>query len=273
MIRLGQHREAAQLARENTERAQAFGAPYAIAQALRTQAAVDPTGDRVGLHVQAGGEARAAHIGTDHALHEVGLRGDDVARGCERAARSARPYVARALNDMAEAEMFEHRGVGLDHGGSIGALADEGKDRAVAGRHADDIGILPAEPLHERQGSSHERHVTMLPEHHVLLRTDRDARLAWISEDVDRTHRCHEEQSEVGPHVVCSTEDDRSRALLAVARIGDDLRPSEPLTLVLASTSVRSLVGDARGGAVALAVLRQPGADRAHIDYVVVSAD
>jgi hypothetical protein len=97
--------------------------------------------------------------------------------------------------------------------------------------------------------------------------------VAWISDDVDRMHRCHEERSEVGPHVLCSTEDDRSRALLGVARIGDDLRSNEPLTLVLASTGVRGLVGDARSGAVALAVLRQPGADRAHIDYVVVSAN
>lgn len=49
LIRLGQGREAAELARENTERARAFGAPYALAQALRTQAAVDPAVDRLGL--------------------------------------------------------------------------------------------------------------------------------------------------------------------------------------------------------------------------------
>ncbi len=48
-IRKGQPREAVNLARENVERARAFGAPYAIAQALRTLAAVDATGDRVGM--------------------------------------------------------------------------------------------------------------------------------------------------------------------------------------------------------------------------------
>lgn len=48
-IRMGQPREAVNLARENADRARAFGAPYAIAQALRTLAAVDATGDRVGI--------------------------------------------------------------------------------------------------------------------------------------------------------------------------------------------------------------------------------
>ena len=46
-IRMGQPREAVTLARENVDRARAFGSPYAIAQALRTLAAVDATGDRV----------------------------------------------------------------------------------------------------------------------------------------------------------------------------------------------------------------------------------
>jgi DNA-binding CsgD family transcriptional regulator/tetratricopeptide (TPR) repeat protein len=49
LIRIGEGREAIALARENAERAEAFGAPYTVAQALRTLAAVDPTGDRIGL--------------------------------------------------------------------------------------------------------------------------------------------------------------------------------------------------------------------------------
>ena len=48
-IRLGQHREAILLARENAVRARAFAAPYALAQALRTLAAVDPTADRIAV--------------------------------------------------------------------------------------------------------------------------------------------------------------------------------------------------------------------------------
>ncbi len=48
-IRLGQHREAVALSTENLRRAREFGAPFALAQALRTQSAVDPTGDRVAL--------------------------------------------------------------------------------------------------------------------------------------------------------------------------------------------------------------------------------
>ena len=48
-IRIGQPSEAVNLARENADRARAFGGPYAIAQALRTLAAVDATGDRVGM--------------------------------------------------------------------------------------------------------------------------------------------------------------------------------------------------------------------------------
>ncbi|GGO88928.1 hypothetical protein GCM10011584_17110 [Nocardioides phosphati] len=49
LIRLGEGREAIALARENAERAEAFGAAYTVAQALRTLAAVDPTSDRIGL--------------------------------------------------------------------------------------------------------------------------------------------------------------------------------------------------------------------------------
>ncbi|HEY3015767.1 MAG TPA: AAA family ATPase [Nocardioides sp.] len=48
-IRLGEPRLAVELAQANMERARAFGAPYAVAQALRTLAAVDATADRVGL--------------------------------------------------------------------------------------------------------------------------------------------------------------------------------------------------------------------------------
>ncbi|MDO7868091.1 helix-turn-helix transcriptional regulator [Nocardioides jiangxiensis] len=49
LIRTGNGREAVDLARENAARAEAFGAPYTLAQALRTVAAVDPTADRIGL--------------------------------------------------------------------------------------------------------------------------------------------------------------------------------------------------------------------------------
>ena len=49
LIRLGRAHEAIGLARENSALAHAFGAPYAVALALRTLAAVDPTGDRMGL--------------------------------------------------------------------------------------------------------------------------------------------------------------------------------------------------------------------------------
>jgi DNA-binding CsgD family transcriptional regulator len=48
-IRLGEPRIAVELAQANMERAHAFGAPYAVAQAMRTLAAVDATTDRVGL--------------------------------------------------------------------------------------------------------------------------------------------------------------------------------------------------------------------------------
>lgn len=48
MIRLGQHKDAIPLARQNLDAARSFGAPYAIAQALRTLATVDPTSDRLG---------------------------------------------------------------------------------------------------------------------------------------------------------------------------------------------------------------------------------
>ena len=49
MIRLGRSHEAVGLARENAVLANEFGAPYAVALAMRTLAAVDPTGDRMGL--------------------------------------------------------------------------------------------------------------------------------------------------------------------------------------------------------------------------------
>jgi DNA-binding CsgD family transcriptional regulator len=49
LIRVGNSREAIDLARENAMRAEAFGAAYTLAQALRTLAAVDPTADRIGL--------------------------------------------------------------------------------------------------------------------------------------------------------------------------------------------------------------------------------
>jgi DNA-binding CsgD family transcriptional regulator len=49
LIRIGQGREAAVLARENAQKAKAFGSTYAVAQALRTLAAVDPAVDRLGL--------------------------------------------------------------------------------------------------------------------------------------------------------------------------------------------------------------------------------
>ena len=49
LIRLGRAHEAVALARENAVLAREFGAPYAVALALRTLAAVDPTGDRMGM--------------------------------------------------------------------------------------------------------------------------------------------------------------------------------------------------------------------------------
>jgi len=48
-IRLGDTRAAVSLARENLELAQRFGAPYAVAQAMRTVAAVDASIDRIGV--------------------------------------------------------------------------------------------------------------------------------------------------------------------------------------------------------------------------------
>ena len=48
-IRLGDTRAAVSLARENLELAQRFGAPYAVAQAMRTVAAVDASIDRIGM--------------------------------------------------------------------------------------------------------------------------------------------------------------------------------------------------------------------------------
>jgi hypothetical protein len=139
-------------------------------------------------------------------------------------------------------------------------LGEVTEARATAGEPSDSLS----------PGSSREDYVTGLPEHHVLLRTERDVRLAWVGQHVDRAHQCHEDASGAGPHVTCSTEHDQSRALLTVASIGDDLRPTEPLTLVLASTGVRSLAGDARGGAVVLAVMRRAEADRGELDYVVL---
>jgi hypothetical protein len=128
--------------------------------------------------------------------------------------------------------------------------------------------FLPFSP-----GSSHEDYVTAYPEHHVLLRTERGVRLAWVGQHVDHARQCHAVTSEAGQQMECRTEHDRSRALLGVVAIGDDLRPTEPLTLVLASTGARSLAGDARGGAVALAVMRHAKADDpGEIDYVVLGA-
>ena len=49
LIRLGRAHEAVGLARENAKLARQFGAPYSVALALRTLAAVDPTGDRMGM--------------------------------------------------------------------------------------------------------------------------------------------------------------------------------------------------------------------------------
>jgi len=49
LIRLGRGREAVPLAAENLRLAREFGSPHALALALRTQAAVDPTGDRISL--------------------------------------------------------------------------------------------------------------------------------------------------------------------------------------------------------------------------------
>ncbi len=113
LIRLGQHREAAQLARENTERAQAFGAPYAIAQALRTQAAVDPTGDRVGLLREAlealdgtGARRLEAQIATDLAGMLVLLSSDGDTREVVSLLRRAEAHASfqelRPLSDRVQ---------------------------------------------------------------------------------------------------------------------------------------------------------------------------
>jgi DNA-binding CsgD family transcriptional regulator len=48
LIRLGKPRDAVPLAQQNLEAARTFGAPYAVAQALRTMATVDPSSDRLG---------------------------------------------------------------------------------------------------------------------------------------------------------------------------------------------------------------------------------
>jgi hypothetical protein len=120
-------------------------------------------------------------------------------------------------------------------------------------------------------GFAHEDYITALPEHHILLRTDRDVRLAWLGEHVDRERQCDVVVSEVGPLEECRTAHDKSRSLLTVATIGDDLQPTELLTLVLLSTGARSLAGDTRGGAVALAVRRHEMPNRAEIDYVVLA--
>ena len=48
-IRIGAPRDAVILARDNVDRARAFGSPYALAQGLRAMAAVDATGDRVAM--------------------------------------------------------------------------------------------------------------------------------------------------------------------------------------------------------------------------------
>jgi DNA-binding CsgD family transcriptional regulator/tetratricopeptide (TPR) repeat protein len=113
MIRLGQHREAALLARENTERARAFGAPYAIAQALRTQAAVDPTGDRVGLLREAletldgtGARRLEAQIATDLAGMLVLLSGNGDTREVVGLLRRAEAHASfqelRPLSDRVQ---------------------------------------------------------------------------------------------------------------------------------------------------------------------------
>lgn len=113
LIRLGQGREAAELARENTVRARAFGAPYALAQALRTQAAVDPTVDRVGLLREALGvleQTRAlrleAQIATDLAGMLVLLNGDQDTDEVVRLLRKAEAHAAfqelRPLSDRVQ---------------------------------------------------------------------------------------------------------------------------------------------------------------------------
>jgi len=101
LIRLGQGRESAALARENTERARAFGAPHAIAQALRTQAAVDPGADRLGLlrealvvleHTRA--LRLEAQIATDLAGMTVLLHGNDDTGEVVRLLRKAEAHAA-----------------------------------------------------------------------------------------------------------------------------------------------------------------------------------
>lgn len=72
VARLGGAAEAGSLARENLDRARAFGAPYAVAQALRTLAAVDPAARQVSLLREAlellaptGAERLASQVAVD----------------------------------------------------------------------------------------------------------------------------------------------------------------------------------------------------------------
>ncbi|MCX4242494.1 hypothetical protein [Paraliomyxa miuraensis] len=119
-------------------------------------------------------------------------------------------------------------------------------------------------------GTTHEE-VTGVPEHHLLLRTGHRARLAWIGQHVERVHHCREEVTEVGPIVACNDEHAESSSRIHVVGLDDDLQPVDPLVVDLAPAQVHRMVGAARPDAVALAVLRGVDADRAALDYVVLS--
>ena len=100
-IRIGQSREAVALARANADHARAFGSPYAVAQSLRTLAAVDATGDRVAMLREAlrvvqqvPAPRLEAQIGTDLAGMLLLTQGMDDTREPVQLLRRAESYAA-----------------------------------------------------------------------------------------------------------------------------------------------------------------------------------
>jgi len=113
VARLGGGAEAVALARENLARAQAFGAPYAVAQALRTVAAVDPSAQQVALLREAlellsdtGAERLAAQVAVDLAgrlvLHAGAEAGPEAVALLRRAESLAAEQELRPLEDRVQ---------------------------------------------------------------------------------------------------------------------------------------------------------------------------
>jgi ATP/maltotriose-dependent transcriptional regulator MalT len=105
VARLGAATEAGSLARENLERARAFGAPYPVAQALRTIAAVDPAARQVPLLREAlellaptGAERLSSQVAVD-------LAGRLVLQGGPEARPEAVTLLRRAETLAAEQEL------------------------------------------------------------------------------------------------------------------------------------------------------------------------